>query len=179
VSLRRALELLRDQLDVAVRAVVELQVQVKDEPPNGTAVIDPFAYGADDVQGLLAEAQAAIRTVIKPGQSIGLEQTAAALATAHELVLEVTAKLETLLAFERIADLRGFGRERGGPWLPWTRSVHAALERCRSPLLDLHRALLETWQELAEKSSAGVAVQTTNIGQQVTVPAEFASEAAP
>jgi hypothetical protein len=178
MSLRRALELLSTQLDEAIRVVLELQVHVKDEPPNGTAVIDPFAYGADDAHGLLAEARAAVQTVIGHEQPTDLERTAAALAAAHKLVLDVTAELGSLLAFEKIAELRSFGRERGGPWLPWTSSVHDGLERCRTPLLDLHRALLEAWQELAERSSAGVSVQTTNIGQQLKVPVEVASEGA-
>jgi hypothetical protein len=175
MSLRKALEVVRSQLDAVIAAVSELQVHLKDEPPDGAAVTDPFAYGADDVYGLLAEAQATVQAVSDPRRPADLERTAAALAAAHTLVLEVTVKLGGLLAFERISELRRFGRERGGQWQPWTLSVHDGLERCRSPLLNLQAAFLEAWQELAERSTAGVAVQTTNIGQ-LKVPAEFASE---
>jgi hypothetical protein len=177
MSLRRALETLLARLNYAIKAVEELQAFVKDEPPNGKAVIDPFANGADDIHGMLAEARAIAETVVEPGRPVDLERIAAALGSMHELVLDATENLAKLLATKTIGPLRAFGRERDEPWLGWTRQVHKALETCGPPLLDVHRALLEAWQELAERSvSTGVSVQTTNIGQQLTVPAEFASE---
>ena len=139
MSLRTALELLRVQLDEAIRTVTELQMHVKDEPPNGAAVTDQFAYGADDIHGLLAEARAIVQAINKPVRPADIEPTAAALATAHQLVLEGTFNAGTLLTFEKLAELRDFGRERGGQWLPWASSVHGALELCRAPLLDVQR----------------------------------------
>jgi hypothetical protein len=180
MALRKTLDTLRVQLDETLGALSELQVTVKDEPSNGTALTDPFAYGADDMHGLAAEARAIVESVLQRDQPIDLERTTSALGTCHELCLELAAKLDGLLAYERIAALRRYGRERQEPWLSWTRSVHDALERCRAPLSGLQHTLLEAWQEVAERAATtSVSVQATNIGQQLTVPAELASEGIP
>jgi hypothetical protein len=160
MALRKALDTLRVQLDETLSVLSELQVTMKDEPSNGTALTDPFGYGADDMHGLGAEARAIVDSVLQRDQPIDLERTTSALGTCHELSLELAEKLDGLLAYDRIAALRRYGRERHGPWLSWTTSVHDALERCRAPLAGLQRTLLEAWQELAERTAtASVSVQ--------------------
>jgi hypothetical protein len=177
MALRKTLAMLRVQLDEALSVVSELQVTVKDEPSNGSAVTDPFAYGADDIHGLLSEARATVDAVLRTEQSSDLERTAAALGTGNELCLDVAERLDGLLAFDRLAALRRYGRERNGPWRAWTASVQEALEACRAPLAALQRTLLEAWQEMADRAvTTSVSVQTTNVGQQLTVPAEYATE---
>jgi hypothetical protein len=178
MALRRTLATLRVQLDEALSVVSELQVTVKDEPSNGSAVTDPFAYGADDMHGLLSEARATVDAVLRTEQQTSdLDRTSAAVGTCNELCLEVAEKLDGLLAFDRIAALRRYGRERNGPWRTWTASLQEALEACRAPLTTLERTLLEAWQEIADRAvTTSVSVQTTNVGQQLTVPAEYATE---
>jgi hypothetical protein len=77
-----------------------------------------------------------------------------------------------LLAYSRLRKLRRFGRERGGAWKDWAGEVHRALERCRQPLADLDAAMLQCWEELAERvGMTVVSVQTSGVGQQFNVPA--------
>jgi hypothetical protein len=76
------------------------------------------------------------------------------------------------LAYPRLRRLRRFGRERGGAWRAWAAQVHRSLARCRAPLADLGQALLQCSEEVAERVGVTVvSVQTSNVGQQFTVPA--------
>src|SRR5262245_20155194 len=83
-----------------------------------------------------------------------------------------------LVSYERIAELKQFGEERGGEPRAWTNGVIAALEQCRGPIDDVNDALVLCWQELTERlGHGGVSVQTTTIGQHIRGAAVQASQA--
>jgi len=181
MALRKVLELLAVTLDGMTGAVRELKVHVADQSGADAVLVERLDDGVQDLLALLAEARIAVGRALMPGERTAAVAVAATeLATAHDRVLEATRKLNVLLAHETVVDLLELGTSRGGGWLPWAEAVHDALDRCRGPLDDVHRSLLECWQEVAERGVAGsVSVQATNIGQQVTVPSELAYEEVP
>jgi hypothetical protein len=182
MTLESAFMELREALEELARAVRQVRVHI-DDAPRQPALADPFTYGADDIEGWVAEAIAAAdEAVERIAGAPELDQARIALATAHERVLLTANRLGGLLAYERVEELARFDEERGGRW---ARGLGEALERCREQLdgaqrarppeqLDgVQRGLLDCWQELAERATMGsVSVRATNIGQQVSVPSE-------
>jgi hypothetical protein len=78
-----------------------------------------------------------------------------------------------LLSYQSIRKLRRFGRERPGAWHDWTEHLQKALHRCRGPMDDLSRALLDCWKEIADRAGMNtVSVQNNCVGQRIEVPAE-------
>lgn len=178
--LRKVFELLAVRLDGATVAARELEVQIGDQSAADAVLVERLEDGVQDLLAALAEARRAVTKAVGPrDRTATLEVAGAELATAHERVLEATRRLDLLLAHETIVDLLELGTSRGGGWLPWAEEVRGALDGCRGPLHDVHRSLLECWQEIAERGPGSVSVQATNIGQQVTVPSELAYEEVP
>jgi hypothetical protein len=181
MTLRKTFEQLALKVRELANAVRELEVHVSDQSAADAVLVERLE---DDVQELLAslgEARVAIGQALGTGERTGsLEVAASELARCHECILGATRRLGALLSHESIHDLLELGKRRGGGWLPWAREVHDALERCRALLDDVHEGLLECWQDVAAWSAAGaVSIQTTNIGQQVAVPAEPAYQEVP
>src|SRR6185295_1440907 len=94
------------------------------------------------------------------------------LKTCQEKLILIAERLTSdLLCYERIAELTSLGRDRGGEWMIWTRNVKTALEACREPLYEVNQAIFACWLELTDRlATATVSVQTTSIGQQITMP---------
>ena len=88
--------------------------------------------------------------------------------------------LARLLVAERLAEIDDAGSQ-GSDWRDWSAGVVDALEHCREQNAGLVSALFACFEELVERATAGsVSVQTTSIGQQVTVPRDaLTSEAVP
>jgi hypothetical protein len=77
----------------------------------------------------------------------------------------------TMASYARIRKIKRFGSEKRNAWRDWAAQVCKAVERCRQPIDDLNRAIFNCWQEVADRvGTSSVSVQTTNIGQQITVP---------
>ncbi len=153
---------------------------VEDKPLQGDVVlVDLFGDAADDLLGLLDEALAAAiegqQAVIHPAD---LERARRALTTCQKRFNQIAHRFSSdLLRYERIAELKRFGRRRGGEWRAWASSVKAALDWCQQPLFDVNQALFNCWQELAERAGMHVVtVQATNIGQQLTSPRSMVRE---
>jgi hypothetical protein len=177
MSIRKSLEALSLRLTEMSRVVKELEVHVADESSAGAVLVDKFEYEVQDLLGTLTEGRVASGRLVRPSDTPPTpEQVCAGLTACHEVTLELNERLASLLSYETIHELLDFGERRGGGWRPWSQSVHTALEACRKPMADVHRAILDCWQDAAERFGAGtVSVQATNIGQQLRVPKEHAA----
>jgi hypothetical protein len=75
------------------------------------------------------------------------------------------------LVYECIAPLLRAGRKRGQKGDIWVNRVNEALYQCHYLLYDVDQALLQCWEEVAERAGmTSVSVRATNIGQQIAVP---------
>jgi hypothetical protein len=168
----KTFEELRAALDELARLVSRLRVEIEDEPRR-PALADPFKYGAEDIEGWVEEASADLASVSDAAAgSPDLDRARLALGNCNRRVLDATRRINDLLGYERIEELVRFDTERGARW---GRDLGAALERCREQLGHVHSALLDAWDEAADRAAAGsVSVRSTNIGQQVSVPTEVA-----
>jgi hypothetical protein len=176
-SLCECLHRAHDELEELHRAAFE-------KPLKGDVVlVDLFGDAADDLLGWIAEASTAAREAAQAsGYPLDLDRARQSLKSCQETFMLASEKLSTdLLSYDRIEELMSFGRERGGRWLGWARDVKGAVEACRGPFSEVNQALFSCWQELTERiGTTSVSVKTTNVGQQITVPArEFAREGVP
>jgi hypothetical protein len=162
------LQALRDSLKTLRTTAVE------DRPLQGDAVlVDVFGDAADDLSGWLEEAIDAAETGRQAvGGPVDLDRARRSLAVCQERFNRLTDRFTSdLVRYERIAELVRLGRERGGEWRAWSRSVKEALDDCRQPIYDATQGLFQCWQELAERAGmTSVSVQTTTIGQQIRIP---------
>ena len=75
-----------------------------------------------------------------------------------------------LVAHDPVSELLEMGRERGREWREWSHEVKTAIVRSTAPARETADALVECWSELAERlARGGLSVQSTNIGQQITL----------
>jgi hypothetical protein len=148
---------------------------VEDRPAHGDVVlVDLLGDTTDDLLGWLDEsitaADAGRRAAVHPHDLYRATQELIACQRQHN---RVTAALAfDLMGYARVAELRRFGRQRGGEWHAWARGVNEALDRCPPPLSDTADALVRCWQELADRMDvSSLLVHQLNIGQQLMVPA--------
>ena len=165
-----------------VEAVQGLQITVVEDRPlsGGVLLVERLGNAADDLRGWVEESLVAAGEALAAVRNPLDEYKArTALANANRLFLRVEYKfLSEEMSCEQLHELMKFGRRRGREWLGWSGSVIQALTQCRGLVHEVDDALLLAWQDLSERlGSAGVSVQTTSIGQQIT--AAPVSEARP
>jgi hypothetical protein len=153
---------------------------VEDRPAHDDVVlVDLLGDTNDDLLGWLQEAISAAdaghRVTAHPTD---LYRAAQQLIICQRQFNRVARELAfDLLSYRRIAELRRFGRQRGGEWHAWARDVNAALDRCPQPISEVGDALLRCWQELADRMGVtSLLVHQLNIGQQLMVPAATHSD---
>ncbi len=147
---------------------------VEDRPLTGDVVlVDVFGDAVDDLLGWLAEALAAAADCRQAARHpISMGALCCALTTCQESFSRIAQRFTSdVTHYRRMAELTRLGRERGGEWRAWTRSVTQAVDACRQPLDETGLALVRCWQVIAERiGTMSVSVQATNIGQQLAVP---------
>ena len=157
----------------------------EDKPLRGgdVALVDRQTDAIEDVLGLVDEgldtAERGRRALRKAGDGDvvreGLVKCQSTFnAAMHRFYWDVA-------SYDRVAEVAGLGRSRGGEWQSWAQSVKQALRRCEQPAYDATQALFACWLEVAERSGGGgptVSVRTTTIGQQITRSVADAAEAA-
>lgn len=175
MTLRKILESVAVELDAVDNALDEAVRHVGDVP-EPFSLADRIDEEMHDLRSALNEAALVVRSVLGPSERpLDPAATRAGLGACGQLVLEASEQLNDSLRAERLHDLLSAGR-RGPEWRGWGRTVREDLERVRAASDRLQRALLDAWQDVAERAaSAGLSVQATNIGQQVTVPADQAT----
>ncbi|MBV9788827.1 MAG: hypothetical protein JOZ51_11670, partial [Chloroflexi bacterium] len=156
MALEAALEQLCSQLLALHETCTNLRTTVWEDKPlqDDVVLVDLFGNAVDDLLGLIEEALAAARDSRQAaGSSFTLQQAGHALLICHDRHTQTSHRYSAdLLSYERIRELRRFGRRRGGEWGAWSRGVKVALDSCRQPLFDVDDALLRCWGELIEKT---------------------------
>lgn len=147
------------------------------KPADEHALAHHYVDGATDLVAAAREGLAACRAA---DAAAGLGPAGQALLRGQERYNALVELFNSRLAsYGRLRRLGRFGREKGGAWRDWAAHVRTALDRCRRPLEEVNRALFRGWQEVADRlGTAGVSVRATNIGQQITLPAESGVEVA-
>jgi hypothetical protein len=147
---------------------------VEDKPSEGDAMlVEDFGDTVMDLlEGVDGASAAANEGRKAAGHPLDVERARRALAACHERFNRTMYHFSSdLMRYERVSELERLGRERGGEWPVWTFSVKESLDHCQQPFYDVNQALFQCWQEIAERVGMGsVSVQTTSIGQQITVP---------
>jgi hypothetical protein len=183
VAIEAAFQHLLDTLAATREAFESLRLTAVEDRPlrDEVLLVERLGNAVDDLQGWLEEAAAAAgeaQQAVRHPLDGYRARAALALANDRFIRLEYKFFLEGV-GYEEINELSRFGRRRGREWLGWTGSVIQALDQCRSPLRAVDEALLDCWQELAERLGASsVSVQTTNIGQQISAATLAPGEAA-
>lgn len=182
MALERTFRELPDCIRQLRDCVLALQLTAREDVPQHGRVllVDKLADAVEDTLGWteesLAAAVAALQAVVHP---VDMAQARRSLVECQESFRRVEKCFAgELLSYEQMRDLTQFGRSRQGEWKAWVKSVRQGLEHCRIPMEQSSRALLDCWQEIAERASAAVNVTTTNIGQKITA-AELAGEGLP
>ncbi|HEY0078672.1 MAG TPA: hypothetical protein VGB73_08500 [Pyrinomonadaceae bacterium] len=176
MSLRTEIQSLYAHLQRLREALVSLRVTIEEDRPEGSSVmlLDAFGDATEDALGWLEEALQSIEpaAVLKGDKAFDANRARQALVFCQEQFNRINYRFSfDLVAYERIAELMRLGQERRGEWRGWTTSVRQSLEGCQQQLYDTSHALFRCWQEIAERvGMTSVSVQSTNIGQQVTVP---------
>jgi hypothetical protein len=174
MALQSAFQDLCLQLQQLREALRGLRSIVGDKPLKGdVALVDRYSDAADDMLGWTKEALAAANEGIKAVESsIDLDRARSALIAAQELYNTIAEYLTfKLLQGESREELAGLGRERQGEWRAWASTVEQMLDRLQRPLYGINRALLQSWQEIAERvGTTSVSVKTTTVGQKIAYP---------
>lgn len=147
---------------------------VEDKPlRDEVALVDTFGNIVEDIMGWIEEAVGAAadseQAVAGP---LDAYRGRRALTTCQERFNRLALQFSSdLMSYERISELKRFGRQRGGEWLRWTKTVTQALDQCREPLQTVNQALFMCWQELTDRlGMTSISVQNTTIGQQIAAP---------
>lgn len=147
---------------------------IEDKPlRDEVALVDTFGNIVEDIMGWIEEAVAAAADSEQAvGSPLDTYRVRRALTTSQERFNRLALQFSSdLISYERISELKRFGRQRGGEWLRWTKMVTQALDQCREPLQQVNQALFMCWQELTDRlGMTSVSVQNTSIGQNLSVP---------
>lgn len=179
MSLRTEFQGLYAQLESLNGALADLRTVIDDRPPKGDSVLllDSFGDAVEDALGWLEEALELVAPLVQESQrkgEPGFDVNAArqALVFCQDQFNRITHRFTfDLVSYDRLSQLMRLGHERRGEWQAWAGGVRRELEGCQQHLYDTSQALFRCWQEIAERvGMTSVSVQTTTIGQQVTVP---------
>jgi hypothetical protein len=139
------------------------------KPADEHALATYYVDGVTDLVGFARAGLDACRSAVAAGSQ--LPQVGQTLLQCQRHYNAIVEQFGRLASCERLRRLRRFGREKGHPWAPWVAHVRKALDHCRRPMDDVNQALFDSWQEVTERiGMSGVSLQTTNIGQQITLP---------
>jgi hypothetical protein len=146
---------------------------VEDKPAHGaTVLVDQLDNQVTDLLGILEETDVHIQHSLRNSTSSGqIESVRLALNEIHVLINRFTAQYTGEVSTHgTLAKLLEMGRERGREWREWSLEVKTAVERCKLPAMTVIERLPECWNELAQRMAQGaISMQTTSIGQQITV----------
>lgn len=155
--------------------VRELQTIVQDRPVVGASKpMDDLDDSVTDLVGLVQEtvtSGAAAQQALE--DPLDVDKARRHLSSCHVRFNMVLRRFfSDISSHRRLEALAGSSKERRGEWRGWFGAVQDSLDRCTEPIYATNRALLACWQEMAQRAGTSVAVQTTNIGQQIAFPEE-------
>lgn len=163
-QLRSSLQTLKDTLEA-------LRLTVETDAPASHILVDRLADALDDLLGWLEESLARVtkdQTTASQSAAV-LSQQALFCQERHNHMAQRL--YGDLMSYKWLQELSTLGHERRGEWQAWVSSIKKMLSRCHHTLHSVGQALFACWQEVVEHlGGSGVALHTTNIGQQITVP---------
>jgi hypothetical protein len=160
MTIEFALGRLRDQRE----ALAALCTTVDEDRPrrSDVAVAGHLADAVLAARGALEEMADALACGVPVETGIALARGNAAFLRYAEIFAREVA------SFERVEHLCSVARERGREWAGWVGVVRQELEQCTALAGETAAALLECWQELADRRG-GVSLHNLSIGQQISV----------
>lgn len=179
MALRVEIENLGCQLERMHEAFSDLRRLLDDHPSEGDKVllIDSFGDAVEDLLGWLEESLQKCALFLPSkceGRAPDFDAHLArqALVACHGLFNQQMQRfLVDLVSYDKVAQLLQFGRERGGEWQTWAKSIKMELENCQQHLFLTSQVLFGCWVELAEWIGiTSISVRATTVGQQITVP---------
>ena len=179
MSLRTEFQNLRTQYERLHEVFSDLRRLLDDHPAQGNKVLllDSFGDAVEDLLGWLEESSQTCVPLLPPevvGRNSDFDTNSArrALVVCQELLNRQMHRFSVdLVSYDKIAQLLQFGRERGGEWQTWAKGIKMELETCQQHLYLTNQVMFRCWVELAEWiGMTSIAVHSTSIGQQITVP---------
>jgi len=163
VTVELALNRLRQRLHEQCDALAALSTTVEEDRPrrSDVAVATHLADAVLAARGALEETTASFATGVANDDLQALTRGHAAFLRYHEIYAREVA------SFERVEHLCTVARERGREWAGWVDVVRVELEQCSECAHKTAEALLDCWQEIAERRG-GVSLHNVSIGQQIS-----------
>src|ERR1043166_30605 len=143
-----------------------MQTKPQTNPEEEHALADHYVDGVHDLTSIAREALEACRPFAQ-----GTPTLAAAAAVLLRCQERYNALIELYDArFTSYSWLRELEQFETSVWREWANQIQKALADCRTTMENVNRGVFRCWQELTDRmGSAGLSVQTTNIGQQITM----------
>jgi hypothetical protein len=173
VALEATFRLLSFQLQNLADNLQVLCLTLGDKPLEGdVALVDHLENTVLDMTGLLQDAMLSTREAQKAVEPpLDLERARRALSTCQKLFRRIEQEFSAnLVSYEKLKDLTALGSKRSREWFSWTRAVKQGIELCRIPLDQVGNALVECWQEFAERlGTRSIAVLIQESGEKLNV----------
>ncbi|GAB2914443.1 hypothetical protein GCM10027093_61220 [Paraburkholderia jirisanensis] len=162
MTIELALNCLRQRLHEQCDALAALSTTVEEDRPrhSDVAVAAHLADAVLAARGAMEETTAAFATGLADEALDALTRGHAAFLRYHEIFAREVA------SFERVEHLCTVARERGREWAGWVEVVRVELEQCSECAHRTAEALLDCWQEVAERRG-GLSLHNVSIGQQI------------
>ncbi len=175
MTLRTAFETSNTYLSTLHEEFSALQVTLREDKPDDTAVADILGDKVDDLLCWLEQALAAAREGQRAvDQGPDLNRAWQALTSCQETFIHLQYKFFDLISYDSLESLMRADDEAGAAWTVWVRSVKEGLDRCQQPLYNISQALAQCWQEVADRvGMTSVSIRTSNIGQKIKVSRDW------
>jgi len=162
MSLKVSFSQLTEKLDRLREEFLTLKRVGVDEQPPGLAVAlqDAFADAMEEILAVLGKATDAAHQADQClSGGIDVNGVMEALIRCNEACNRASLRYWSALnSGERISALTELGRERGGEWESWTRSIEVGLKKCSEPMLGLNQVIFECWREIGEAVQVAAAL---------------------
>ncbi len=137
--------------------VLPLRLLVTEDHPVGVSPrpVQALADALDDVFGLVAEAIEALSAAVQANaEPQGRERVIRMLGLCHDRLIKLSRTwADEVSSYHRLTQLVTASQERGPRWRAWVATVVDGVVGCEGLRCDVQLALLECWQELAERAA--------------------------
>lgn len=139
-------------LNRLAEAVRDLCTTLEDRPTGqSVALVDAYEDAAVELMAIVDNCLRSARDTRKllPNAPRALAGLNAQTLRAHRVLIEKLGNRD------RLDEVFGLANSLRGGWSQWAKAIAAGIERCREELQSVQDTLVECWQELAERISAG------------------------
>jgi hypothetical protein len=156
--------------------MTQLRLTLVEDRPSDIALADGMARVVDDIDGWISECERALREGPSTTRtSADLEGIVQALSECKYCASNILRQFtQEVGARQRIDHVTAVGRERGGAWTGWATEVKRGVDLGSAALHELIDALLDVYQEIAERIGAtSVSTQATSVGVHIAPPSDL------